>query len=112
MTNSGNAMLTLDIERGGKFSTFEASTGTMLIGSGSHCDVRLPPEEAASEQLLIELRGERVYVRALTQDGALRVDNARFEEGELASGAQLSLGELQLRVSVRTQQKRTTKTGD
>jgi len=112
MTHSSNAILTLDVERAGKMSTFEAAAGAMLIGSGSHCDVRLPPEEAAVEQLLIEQRGERVFVRSLTRDGALRVDKVAFDEGELASGARLMLGELQLRVSVRTQQKRTTKSGD
>jgi len=112
MTHSSNAILTLDVERAGKRSTFEAADGAMLVGSGSHCDVRLPSEEAAVEQMLIEQRGERVFVRSLTSDGALRVDKAAFDEGELASGTRLTLGELQLRVSVRTQQKRTTKSGD
>jgi hypothetical protein len=112
MTNSSNAILTLDIERGGKVSTFEAAAGAMLVGSGSHCDVRLPPEEAAVEQLLIEQRGERVFVRSLTRDGALRFDKAVFEQGELPSGARLSLAELQLRVGVRTQQKRSAKAGE
>jgi hypothetical protein len=112
MTNSANAILTLDIERGGKTSTFEAAAGAMLVGSGSHCDVRLPPEEAAVEQLLIEPRGEHVYLRSLTRDGALRFDKAVFEEGELASGARLVLGDLQLRVGVRTQQKRSAKAAE
>jgi hypothetical protein len=112
MTNNANAILTLDIERAGKTSTFEAASGAMLVGSGSHCDVRLPPEEVAVEQLLLEQRGERVYLRSLTSDGALRLGNAPFEEGELASGTKLTLGELQLRVGVRSQSKRTSKAGD
>lgn len=111
MTPHTHSILTLEIERAGKLSSFEAN-GAMLVGSGSHCDVRLPPEEAEVEQLLIEQRGERVYVRSLTRDGALRHDNAPFLEGELASGAQLSLGELQLRVRARTAQKRSNQGGE
>lgn len=112
MTNHANAILTLDIERAGKTLTFEAASGAMLVGSGSHCDVRLLPEEAAVEQLLIEQRGERVYVRALSRDGALRFERAAFEEGELGSGSRLTLGELQLRVGVRTRQARSAKAGE
>lgn len=111
-TSHANAILTLDIERAGKTSTFEAASGAMLVGSGSHCDVRLLPEEGAVEQLLIEQRGERVYVRSLSSDGALRHDRASFDEGELPSGSRLTLGDLQLRVAVRTKQKRSARAAE
>ena len=112
MTNNTDIVLTLDIVRAGKTSTFEAAAGAMLVGSGSHCDVRLLPEEAPIEQLLLESRGEHVFVRSLTRDGSLRFGGKVFEEGDLANGARLTLGELQLRVGVRTQQKRSAKAGD
>ena len=106
MTNNANVILTLEIERAGKTSTFEAAARAMLVGSGSHCDVRLLPEESAVEQLVLESRGEHLFVRSLTRDGSLRLGSSVFEEGELASGTRLTLGELQLRVGVRSQHKR------
>jgi hypothetical protein len=112
MANSSQVTLTLEIERAGKSTAFEATSGAILVGSGSHCDVRLLPEEAAVEQLLVEAQGDRVFVRSLTRDGMLRIGGAIFEEGDLAVGTLLTLGELKLRIGVRTTQKRSAKAGE
>lgn len=106
MTNPSPLILTLDIGRAGKVSSFEAASGSMLVGSGSHCDVRLLPEEAAAEQLVLELHDGNIYGRSSTRDAAVRLAGEPFEEGFLASGAELMLGELQLRVGLRSEQKR------
>jgi hypothetical protein len=78
----------------------------MLIGSGSHCDVRLLPEEAAAEQLSLELREDSIYARSLSADAAVRQAGERFDEGYLAVGAVLTLGDIELRVGLRSETKR------
>jgi hypothetical protein len=112
MTKLPTVTLTLEVERAGKVELFDTASATMLIGSGSHCDVRLLPEEAQVEQLLLESRGDRVFVRSLTHDGSLRLGRAVFEEGDLAPGTQLALGDLSLRIGLRTREERGAAGGD
>ena len=112
MTNLSPFTLTLEIERASKLSVFEAASGSMLVGSGSHCDVRLLPEEAAAEQLVFELREDSIYARSLSTDGSVLQAGERFDEGYLAAGAILTLGELVLRVGLRSEHKRASAKAD
>lgn len=113
MTLPSTMVLTLDIDRAGEVSSFEAMSERMLVGSGSHCDVRLRPEEADDEELVIEVREGAIYGRAVAQRGAVLLGGVRFDEGYLALGAVLTLGELSLGVGLRSEDKRTgSKRGD
>lgn len=112
MTNPSPFILTLEIERAGKLSSFEAASGSMLVGSGSHCDVRLLPEEAAAEQLTLELREGSIYARSLSANAMLLQAGERFDEGYLAAGALLTLAELELRVGLRSEHKRASAKAD
>jgi hypothetical protein len=105
-------ILTLELEHADKVSNYEAASGSLLIGSGSHCDVRLLPEEAATEQLLVEARPGGIFVRTLTQDGTLRHEGCTFHEGCVDKGSTFTLGALQLRVGLRSAVRRSGAAGE
>lgn len=67
-----------------------------LVGSASYCDVRLPMGDAAEEHLLVELVGDSLCVRALTDGARTLLDGAPVETAVLAEGAVLGIGRLRL----------------
>lgn len=75
-----------------------------LVGTGGHCDVRLPPDSgAAAEQLLATLDGGRVHLRVLAREPSPLLDGAPFVEAELGPGSFVTIG--RLRVSARPEQR-------
>ena len=83
MTNESR-VLSLVVERGGKIASYEVHGGVALVGSGSHCDVRLLPEDAGAEQLRVELVGEPV-----TQCSASGARETAFHASRLIREANL-----------------------
>jgi len=70
----------------------------VLIGSEAYCDVRLPNDEAAPEQLLLEVQGSTLRVTALSASRPLTIDGRRAARGAVASGSVLGLGKLTIQV--------------
>jgi hypothetical protein len=68
------------------------------VGSGAHCEVRLPPEDAAPEQLEIEARGADVFAVARALEPAIRLNEVPFVRGRLLPDSWLRLGRVRLRV--------------
>jgi len=99
MTNEPQ-VLSLVVERGGKSARYEVHGGVALIGSGSHCDVRLLPEDAGTEQLRIELRDGEIYAESLALDHDCRHDGMPFSHGALAPETKLKLGSAALSVQL------------
>ncbi|HSU40363.1 MAG TPA: FHA domain-containing protein [Polyangiaceae bacterium] len=69
-----------------------------LVGSASHCDVRLPMGDAADEHLLVELVGDTLRVRTLTDAVATTLDGAPVHTAVLPEGAVLGVGRSRLAV--------------
>lgn len=72
-----------------------------VVGSGAHCEVRLPPELVAREQLLLVAAdggGVRFQVRSRMVVTALR--GVPAEQGELAPSDVLQIGSLTLTASM------------
>jgi hypothetical protein len=70
-----------------------------LIGSGAHCDLRLAPDEAAVEQLVIEAIGDdEVYARTRALQPVCLLNGAPFLEGRLSPASVLELAGIALRV--------------
>jgi len=90
--------LRIELRRGGKVTALEVQYDRALIGSGAHCDVRLAPDEAAVEQLLVETMGEEVYVRTRTMDPPCLMNGAPFFEGRLLPTSLLEIGGLAIRI--------------
>lgn len=93
-------VLSLVVERGGRTASYEVHGGVALIGCGSHCDVRLLPEDAGTEQLRLELRNGEIFAEALSYEHDCRHDGAPFSHGTLAPESKLKLGGASLRVRV------------
>jgi hypothetical protein len=68
------------------------------VGSGAHCEIRLPPEQAAPEQLRVEARSGGVFaeVRSLTPPTLL--NGLPFTQGRLLPESRLQIGDFQISV--------------
>ena len=104
-------VLRLQVERSGRTASYEVYGGLVLVGSGSHCDVRLLPEDAALQQLQIELRGSEVHARSLAPEHDCRLAGAPFAFGVLPADAELTLGQTTLRIQLTESQGRKQRAG-
>lgn len=90
--------LVLELHKNGKQELHEVQADRALVGSGAHCDVRLPPDQAAVEQLLIEARDEEIFVKVCAFEPPCRLNGAPFLEARLSPDSVIELGKLALRV--------------
>jgi hypothetical protein len=72
----------------------------VLIGSGPHCEIRLPPDQAASEHIQITNRGGAIYALARAAQPPALLDGVPFTEAPLMQGARLSVGPTEITVSL------------
>jgi hypothetical protein len=71
----------------------------VLVGSGAHCDLRLPAEVAANEHFTIELLGELLRFEVLAFEQPVKLDGQVVQRATLASGAVLCLGAVKICVT-------------
>jgi hypothetical protein len=91
--------IAIAVQRRGKVEQFELAYERLRIGSASHCDVRLAPDEAAAEAVLLEPREGVLMVHAL--DGELRLHGlAMLAPTVVRERARLELGSVQLTVEL------------
>ncbi len=83
----------------GRIETVFVDAERILIGSGAHCDVRLPGELAAHEHIAIEILGETVRVEALSFEPAPTLDGNVVRRAALVPGSILGIGALEIRVT-------------
>jgi hypothetical protein len=91
--------LRIELHRQGTVSALDMQEHHALIGSGSHCDVRLAPDEAAVEQLLVQLVGDDIYVRARSLKPPCRLNGAPFVEGRVPEDSMIEFNGLGICVS-------------
>lgn len=72
----------------------------VLIGSGAHCEIRLPVDQARVEHVLIELGPAGIFARALNFDPPPTINNIPFQQAPLPPGAMLGVGGCQIYVEV------------
>lgn len=77
-----------------------------LVGSASHCDVRLPMEEAADEQLLVELAGGTLRATARADEPRALLDGVPLRSAILSEGSLLSVGRVRLTVTSSAERER------
>jgi hypothetical protein len=69
----------------------------LLIGSGAHCEIRLPIEEAAVEHVTIQaLPNGNLVAHANVMQPAPMINGAPFVQAPLLPGAILSVGQVQI----------------
>lgn len=67
-----------------------------LIGSGAHCEIRLPVDQARVEHVLIELGPAGIFARALSFEPPPTINNIPFTQAPLPPGAVLGVGGCQV----------------
>jgi hypothetical protein len=64
----------------------------VVIGSGAHCEVQLPPEHAAVEHVELTIVNGRVYARARVFDPAPTIGGSPFVQTFVEPGVPIGLG--------------------
>ena len=70
----------------------------VLVGSGAHCEIRLPHGVVAVEQLSIETRAGGVFAEARSLDPMPQLNGSPFTQGRLLPDAVLGIGPFSLEV--------------
>jgi hypothetical protein len=69
----------------------EVDLERLLLGSGAHCDIRLPPESAAYEHVTIVLEGDAIVARVVARDAIAFFDGEARRESPLVAGSSIRI---------------------
>lgn len=72
----------------------------VLIGSGAHCEIRLPLAEARVEHILVELGPAGAFARALSFEPPPTINGVPFTQAPLPPGSTLGVSGVQILVEV------------
>lgn len=84
----------------GRKETLSVDAERVLVGSGAHCEIRLPQGLAAIEQLAIESRAGGVFAEARALDPMPTLNGTPFTQGRLLADAVIGIGPLSLQVDL------------
>ena len=84
----------------GQIDSINIEGERVLIGSGAHCEIRLPLDQAAVEHVLIELGPAGVFARALNFQPSPMINNVPFMQSPLPPEAVLGVNQTQIAVAV------------
>jgi hypothetical protein len=84
----------------------------VLIGSGAHCEIRLPVDQARVEHVLIELGPAGIFARALSFEPPPMINNIPFTQAPLPPGAVLGVGGCQVFIEIVDSVQGAAATGD
>jgi len=71
-----------------------------LIGSGAHCEIRLPIDQAAVEHILIQVGAGGVFAQALSFEPAPTIGSVPFTQAPLPPDVVLGVNQTQMLVSI------------
>jgi hypothetical protein len=84
----------------GQVEQLNVEAERVLIGSGAHCEIRLPIDQARVEHVLVELGPSGIFARALSFEPPPMINNVPFQQAPLPQGAVLGVGGTQIYVEV------------
>lgn len=84
----------------GQVEQLSIESERVLIGSGAHCEIRLPHAEARVEHILVELGPAGLFVRALNFEPPPMINNVPFTQSPLPPGAVLGVGGTQILIEI------------
>ena len=70
-----------------------------MIGSGAHCEIRLPPEHAATEHLFVQATSAGVYGAARSFDPPPLAGGVPFMQGPILPDVPIVLGRVEVFVA-------------
>jgi hypothetical protein len=84
---------------GGRVESINVEAERALIGSGAHCEIRLPIDQSSIEHVLIQAGGGNVFAQALTFQPPPTINNVPFTQAPLPADGVLGIGQTQILVS-------------
>ena len=72
----------------------------VLMGSGAHCEIRLPVDQARVEHVLVELGPAGIFVRALSFEPPPTINGVPFQQAPLPPNGVLGVGNVQIVVEL------------
>lgn len=84
----------------GKLEELVIDSDRVLIGSGAHCEIRLPPEEAAVEHVAIGVTAEGVQAQARAAQPYPTLNGMPFAQTILPAGSVLGIGRVQITLAM------------
>lgn len=80
----------------GRQEEFPIDADRAMIGSGAHCEIRLPPECAKVEHVVVQTTASGAYAQALAFDPPPMVGGVQFTQGTLMADTPLVLGGVEI----------------
>jgi hypothetical protein len=72
----------------------------VMIGSGAHCEIRLPVDQAALEAVLVQQTASGIYARALSFEPPPTLNNTPFSQAPVQQESVLGIGQMQIYVTL------------
>jgi len=92
--------LKFTIQSSGRTQELCVDSVSVRVGSGSHCEIRLEPEDASVEQLWVNARAGGVFAEARCLDPPILLNGSAFVQGRLLPDSVLKLGRVEISVDV------------
>jgi hypothetical protein len=89
-------------ELGGRMIQVVVDSGSALIGSGGHCDIRLGPELVAVEQLFLDVQPGGLFAEARASQPLVTVDGVPFQRGRVLEDRSFRIGKLEVKAELVT----------
>jgi hypothetical protein len=83
----------------GRTEEIVVDTNRALIGSGGHCEIRLPAESAALEHVAVQLHGGGVHAAARSMDPPPTINGSAFAQTPVLPDSMIGVGRVQIWVS-------------
>lgn len=87
-------------ELGGRTIQVVVDSGSALIGSGGHCDIRLGQEQVAIEQLFFDIQPGGLFAEARANQPQVMVDGVPFQRGRVLEERSFRVGKLEIRAEL------------
>jgi hypothetical protein len=84
----------------GKIESLTVDSDRVLLGSGAHCEIRLPAEHAAVEHVLLTFTGGAIHAESRTLDSLPTLNGVEFTTTAIPDGSVIGVGSAQITVSI------------
>ena len=84
----------------GRAEDFTIDAERVLIGSGAHCDIRLPVDQAAMEHVSVSMGPASAVAEARAFEPPPTINGSPFQRSQLLPDAILGIGQVQMTIAV------------
>lgn len=84
----------------GRAEVLTVDSDRVLIGSGAHCEIRLPGEQAAVEHVEVTMTAGGAYAQARALDRLPTINGVEFMQTPVLDSAVLGIGSVQIQIAV------------